>query len=366
MAASELPPPKHPHLPLKPGMGWKTVPPRATDWTLFWISGQKLLRSTSDFTSIENLGDMGPVESPFAIDPEGGRIFRYRSSNPLGADDRNDIVAFTGGRGSPGKVAFKLHPNRWVPWMLHYLPGAKSLLGLVSLGLPPAKGAGVRIEHRLGYFNLSNQREHLFSLPPDCFTPLAFNRRSNEVLFHGVTGFQCVDRAGRLQWKQGPHGIDRPWGASTDTLSGGWLVGGAPLIHLPGKGSSCAIVAKEGLFPVWHPNGKSLFLARSSGDLFLFHPASGEWEPVCSIAGNRHPEMKRGRPVSLSPDGRYFALPLTRRAPLGEASGIRSWSEHQTLCIGDLQLRELWQHPGPVSEIAWLRRNPSPSQSDHH
>jgi hypothetical protein len=113
----------------------------------------------------------------------------------------------------------------------------------------------------------------------------------------------------------------------------------------------------EGAFPVWTHGGQNLLFATSSSDLYLYDTQVGSSAEIVSIPANRYPELKKARPAELSPDERYFALPITRRAPL-HADTVRSdqplWSEHQTLVIGDLERKEIWQHPGAVNHCCWV------------
>ncbi len=343
----------HPSLPLLVAKGWRVVPPKRTGWRVFWIAGQRLFSAETDFKSVRDHGPVGPVESPLAIDAERRRVYRYTCADPLDRDQFNEISAYR--VDSPRKEAVvTLNPNRWIPWMLTFLPKENTLAGLVSLNLPPVHGEGVRIEHRLGFFDLVHGKTYLARLPPDCFVPLAISPNQRKVLFHGGSGLKCVHFTGKRAWSLAAQHLDKPRGACFHPREDVLAIGGAPLMTFePGMGRTRRI-AREGIHPVWHPDGRRLFYASCSGDLIVGDSDNGEPQTLLAIANNRFPELNRARPPTFSDDGSLAAIPLTRRAPK-EKDPSAGWSEHQSLCLIDLEAKEIWQHPGTVSEIALVR-----------
>lgn len=340
----------HPPLPLLVPSGWKVVRPKATHWRVFWVSEERLLSARTDFEAIRDHGKVGPVESPLAVDPDSRRIYRYTCADPLVRDQFNEISAFQPDR-TRRETVLPLNPNRWIPWLLTFLPKEKALVGLVSLNLPPVYGEGVRIEHRLGFFDLARGKTYLARLPSDCFVPLAISPSQRKVLFHGGSGLKCVHFTGKQQWALAATHLDKPRGACFHPREDRVAIGGAPLMDFDPRTGKTRVIAREGIHPTWHPDGRRLFYASCSGDLMVEDIENGAREVLVTIANNRFPELNRARPPALSGDGTILAIPLTRRAPREEDPST-GWSEHQSLCLIDLTAKEVWQSPGPVSEVA--------------
>jgi hypothetical protein len=216
---------------------------------------------------------------------------------------------------------------------------------------------GVILRHQIGLFQTTERKSLYRPLPAGCQHPVAAATENDRLLFHGPDGYQIVDLRGRRQLLlSDPAWGDGRGGGAFRPARGELAIGGPALALYRMAARERVALAGAGAFPAWVDAGRGLFFAENSGHLALLDPESGEREDIVSIPANSYPEWKRARPATSSPDERYFALPLTRRAPF-HAETVRadqpSWSERQTLVIGDRHRKELWQHPGPVHQCAW-------------
>lgn len=343
-------------LPLRTGSGWKEVQPRTSPWKIAWEGNGLLYTADTAFAKILPAGPAGSVEAPLAYDGDSDRLFRYYCPALISRDRANGLIAIDPNTGTR-EMSFSLHPLRMMPWLLKKIPNRPLLLALVVTDATQPDRPGIVLQHQLGLFHLTEKKSLFRNLPAGCQHPVTSSPESDRLLFHGPDGFQLVNLKGHRQlllsdpeWGDGRRGA--AFHPSRKTLA----IGGPHLtLYEPGTQRRERLV-KGGSFPAWDPEGKRLFYATSSSDLFLYDCETGNHEPIVSIPANRHPELKKARPVELSPDGRFFALPLTRRAPFHAESVADDqplWSEHQSLVIGDLEKKEIWQHPGLVNHCSW-------------
>ncbi|MGE9289971.1 MAG: hypothetical protein ACQKBT_03210, partial [Puniceicoccales bacterium] len=196
------------------------------------------------------------------------------------------------------------------------------------------------------------------NLPAGCQHPVTASPETDRLLFHGPDGYQLLNLKGHRQlllsdsvWGNGRGGA--AFHPKRRTIA----IGGNQLALYDPQERRRDELCSPGVHPVWSLNREGLFYETSSSDLFFYDLETGSKEEIVSIPANRNPELKKARPVELSPDGRFFALPLTRRSPF-HAETVRAdqplWSEHQTLVIGDLERKEIWQHPGPTDHCTWI------------
>lgn len=344
-------------LPLRTGTNWKEVPARASGWRIAWESARNLLIAGTDFQQLTPAGSIGSVDSPLAYDPDGDRIYRYYCPSLTSRDRANAIIAIDPGTGRR-ETTFTLHPLRTVPWMLAKVPHHPLLVGLVVTDTSRPERPGIVLQHQLGMFHLREKKSLYRNLPAGCQHPVAASPATDRLLFHGPDGYQLLNLKGHRQLLLS----DAAWGngrggAALHPTRREFAIGGAELACYDPAQRVRTPLGFAGSFPVWHPDQSQLFYSTSSSDLFCYDTETGLREEILSIPANRHPELKRARPVEISPDGRYFALPITRRAPY-HADSVRPdqplWSEHQTLVIGDLERREIWQFPGSVDQCLWV------------
>lgn len=342
-------------LPLRTGPGWKETSPRATRHRIAWESNGEIRIAPTDFSRICRSAKVGPVESPLTYDPDDDRLYRYACPDWDSSRNANGILGVAPSTGT-ADPHFPLHPLRWVPWLLQKIPGKPLLLGLVVTDASRAERPGIVLQHQIGLFHTREKKSLLRNLPAGCRHPVAAAPERDRILFHGPDGFQLVSLKGRRQLVLAdPSWGDGRAGAAFRPDSEEILIGGAELSVLRPSEPRRSVLGKNASFPSWIDAERLLF-AGNSGELSLLSIANGQTANVVSVVGNRHPEIKKARPAAISPDGRYFAVPLTRRAPFHPDTVHADqplWSERQTLVIGDLEEQELWQHPGPVEQCTW-------------
>ena len=347
-------------IPLRTGPGWKEVAPRPTPWRIAWEGDGRIQIAPTSFETTMNAGPTGAVEAPLAYDAESDSLFRYYCPS---LDERNATNALLRIDPHSGRREhwFTLHPLRTLPWLLAKVPNHPLLIALVVTDTTRPDRPGIVLQHQLGLFHLAKRNSVFRNLPAGCQHPIAAAPESDRLLFHGPDGFQIVNLKGKRQlllsssiWGKG-HG-----GGAFHPRQPSFAIGGLNLsLYEPSTRQHKDLVA-GGCFPSWHPSGETLFCATSSSDLWCIRPDTMEKQEIVSIPANRYPELKRARPVEFSPDGRYFALPITRRAPF-HAETVQAdqpaWSERQCLLIGDLNRQEIWQNPSPVSHCTWAGRS---------
>jgi len=344
-------------LPLRSGSGWKEIPPRETAWRIAWEGGDRIFAADTAFQQVIDGGSPGAVEGPLAYDAESRRLFRYYCPSLTQRNQQNGLLSVDPVSGNR-EMYFPLHPLRTLPWLLRKVPGRPLLVALVITDSSRPDRPGIVLRHQLGLFHLKEKKSLFRDLPAGCQHPVAASPETDRLLFHGPDGYQLVNLKGHRQFLLS----DAAWGdgrrggafhpASKTLAIGGFRIS----LYNPAERSRKELPT-DGCAPAWSPCGQKLFFSHSSSDLHSLDIATGKQEEILSIPANRYPELKKARPAELSPEGRYFALPITRRAPLHAESqrpGQPSWSEHQSLVIGDLNRKEFWQQPGPVDSCTWI------------
>ncbi len=343
-------------IPLRTGPGWREIHPRPTPWKIAWEGGGAIHIADTAFEQVLNGGPAGAVESPLAYAPETNRLYRYYCPSLSSRDRENGLLSVNPENGCR-EMAFPLHPLRTAPWMLHKVPDHPYLLALVVTDASRPERPGIVLQHQLGIFHLAERKSLLRNLPTGCQHPVAASPETDRLLFHGPDGYQILNLKGhRRRLLSDPTWGNGRGGAAFHPRQSALVIGGIQMaLHEP-EGTHRRELVPGGCFPVWTPDEQSLLFATSSSDLHCYHLAEGSREEIVSIPANRYPELKKARPAAISPDGRYFALPITRRSPLHPETvraDLPSWSEHQTLLIGDFYQKEVWQYPGPVDYCTW-------------
>lgn len=342
-----------PPLALLLAKGWKTVAPRASGHKLVWQSGSKLYCSDTDFTNPMCMGNIGPVDCPVAVDPKRGLAYRYVSPEYFESKDFSELRSFNLQTGESERL-FTLDLNKWIIWLLRYLPGKDVLLALVSTHMP---GQGVHIQHQLGLFDLRKRQSLLVPLPRDAFVPLDVDIERQEVLFYGVEGYQWIHYSGHRQLLLRDRNLpDGRGGAFHPTLPIVAL-GGGKIVLYHREERRFDILDVRGHHPVWSVDGNTLWYAESSGDLFRYDMNERVSERILSVAGNPYADIKHVRPVKLTPDGRYLATVLTRRIKRRTDEGVSDneplFRLSHAIVIADLERKEIWQHPGFSPNFEW-------------
>ncbi|MEM0964831.1 MAG: hypothetical protein AAGJ81_01605 [Verrucomicrobiota bacterium] len=333
--------------------------PRPCKWRIAWENNEEICVAKTDFSNVGSLGAPGMVESPLAYDPNTNLLYRYYCPSLATRNQVNGVIAINLSSGER-EMCFTLNPLRTVPWMLQKIPDKPFLVGLVVTDASRTEKPGIVLQHQLGLFDLDQKKSLLRALPNGCQHPVTASPASDRLLFHGPDGFQQVSLRGRRRLTlSGSDWGDGRDGAAFHPRNSSIVVGGPSLsLFEPLRRRRTEWVKSGGGFPVWNEDASTLFFSENSGSLSRYNPASEVAESIVSIPANRHPERKKSRPVALSEDQRYFALPLTRRSPFhAETSNSDqpAWIEHQTLVIGDLENQEIWQFPGPVNQCIWVK-----------
>ncbi len=346
-------------VPLLLAKGWKGVDPRPVGLDLVWQSGNRLFRSSTDFVSPRDLGSMGHIDTPFAVDHPRQCVYSYVCQDRRGQRDFSEVRAYSLNGGEPSKL-FSLALNKWIPWFLTYLPERDVIVGLVASSLP---GDQLRIQHQLGFFNPATRDSLLISLPRDAFLPLDVRSSRREILFYGVEGYQIIDYTGKRQRLLRGMGLPNGRGAAFHPLEDRVALGGRGIHVWNLKSNELKEIHPRGQMPVWSPDGRWLYFSESSGDLFRHDGHGGGTERLVAVAGNSHAEVHFARKVSVSMDGRYLALPVTRRVKRrnvdAETMPVRSeFACSHALCIIDCEQRQVWQASAKSSCVGWYQAPP--------
>lgn len=329
--------------------GWRQVEPRPVHRTLLWEASGQLQISQTDFSQPHAFGQVGSIDCPIAVDPVRRLAYRYICPDGAGRDF-SEIVAFHLDLGTKSRL-FRLGLNQWIVWMFQYLPKEDVLLALLATDMP---GEELRIQHQLGLFDLKHSRRLQVPLPRDAFCPVDLHENRREILFHGAEGWQIITFSGKrvahLRSRAVPLG------------RGGALHPNRPLAALGGGGialwnrqrNAIQTLHRQGQQPAWSPDGKVLYFSESSSDLFQHTLANGQTERIFSIAGNRQAEVTRARRPALTSDGRWLALPITRKLLRREApAGETRFTFSESLVVADLEQKEIWQYTAPAHHPAW-------------
>lgn len=342
-------------VPLLLAKGWRSVPPRPAGGKLVWQRGHTLLCAPADFTAPVELGNAGLLDTPFALDPGRKLAYAYACRNGRDGRDYSEIRGYSLD-GGPPECLFKLALNKWIPWFMHYLTDRDVILALVATSQP---GESLIIHHQLGLFNPANGNSLLVPLPRDAFLPLDVRPQRKEILFYGVEGYQLIDYSGkRLRLLRG-NALPSGRGASFHPTEELIALGGRGIVLWETASNQLRQIHPCGQMPVWSPDGRWLYFSESSGDLFRHDWHNGTTERLLCAAGNTSSETHFARKASLSSDGRYLAMPLTRRVRRRESADgnptqLSEFAHYHALCILDLQRREAWQTTGYCRCAAWL------------
>ncbi len=343
-----------PPLALLLAKGWKTVAPRASGHKLVWQSGSQLYCSDTHFENPRLLGQVGPVDCPVAVDPVRGLTYRYVSPDSFATKDYSELRSFNLESGVSERL-FALDLNKWVIWLLRYIPRNDVLLALVSTHMP---GEGIHIQHQLGLFDLRKKQSLLVPLPRDAFIPLDVDTERQEVLFHGVEGYQWIHYSGHRHLQLRDRELPDGRGAAFHPTRPIVALGGGKVVLYHRDEQRFDTLTSSGQHPVWAVDGNTLWYAESSGDLFCYDMKERVAERILCVAGNPYADIKHVRPVKLSADGRYLAAVLTRRIKRRLEEGASPDNEplfrfSHAIVVADLERREIWQHPGFSPNFDW-------------
>lgn len=353
-----------PPLKLELAEGWREVAPRSDVPDLLAEMDGRLLHLASDLSVRRDFGKVGPVDCPLALDRINLRAFRYVSKAGFGGGaDYSQLRSYDLKTGN-SFPALNLPLHQWVLWLLEWIEGGTGtpgqLLGLVASDRTDE--LGVCIDHHLFALTPGEERVRRRPLCRDAYRPLAFSRKRRELVFSGAEGTYLLSMTGERKQSLPKERCESGEGGSFDPS-------GAPRVALAGAGlhlwdfesGDCERLAKLGRHPVWSADGRALWYRESSADLHCIDMKTRETTRILAAAGQRERELWFARPASLSRCGRYAAASLTARRLRGMQQNASSGGERErvyryehALVIMDLERRELWQAPGPASQVQWL------------
>ncbi len=344
-------------------VGWREVAPRVDAPSMLIEEAGRLQYLKSDFSLCHDLGLVGPVECPIALDPASRTAYRYVCAAGFGGKDFSQLRAYDLASGRVRSI-IELPLNKWVLWLLEWLEGrdesSGQLLGLLATDRP--MDDRIVIEHQL--FALQPSVDHQPRVRPICrdaYKPLAFSRQRREFVFSGAEGIYIVglkgERRATLSLDAGPTGH----GAAFDPSGAGRVVlGGDGLYLWDLAAGSCRQLVRQARHPVWSHDGRGIWFRESSSDLYYYNLAEDRVEKVLATRSHRYPEVWAARPAQQSVCGRYLALSLQTKKLKGisrkaNAAGTqeRVYQQDQAICILDLERRELWRREGFFNQFCW-------------
>lgn len=340
------------------------VKPRSDGPDLLVEEEGRLKRLASDGNEQNDFGRVGPIECPIAYDPKMETAFRYVCQSGVFVKDFSQLRAFSM-RSGESIVLWDMPLNQWLLWFLEWVGSAKGpggqLVGLIATDRPV--DGQVVIDHRLFAMRPGGDRPGFRPLCRDAYKPLAFSRKRKEVAFSGAEGTYIVGMGGERRATLNTDQLSVAHGGSFDPSQQPRLALGGKGIHIWNyETGECVRLSRHGRYPVWSPDGQSLWYATSSGALHRHDLDSGSDAVLLALHPNRFPDFWKARPVIFSRCGRYVAAMLTMKRLKGvtrKAGGIeaqeRLFVEDNRFCIIDLECSEFWQIQGRYfSAFRWL------------
>ncbi|MGJ8653383.1 MAG: hypothetical protein ACSHX8_08930 [Opitutaceae bacterium] len=342
--------------------GWQSVAPRADAPDLIAEADGRLVYLRSDFSSVQDLGAVGPVDCPIAYDPVSRTAYRYVCATTLSRGDYSELRAYDLATGQ-SRSLLQLPLNQWVLWMLEWLGGeepgaAGQLFGLLATDRPADDQ--VVIEHRLFALKTDESQPRMRPICRDAYRPLAFSRQRKELVFAGAEGIYLVNSRG-VRSATFPDANASGQGATFDPSGAGRaVIGGDGLFLWDLDTNSSERLNRLGRYPVWAAGQEGFWYRESSSDLYYYDLVKRESSKVLEVLDNRNPEFWHARPVTQSCCGRYLAVSLTAKQLKGvsrkanaKGSRERVFVHNHVLCILDLERREYWQHEGLFNHVTW-------------
>ena len=344
-----------PTLRLQLAEGFREVAARKCGRRVVWEENGELRSGETDFAAPSNLGNIGGVDCPLAVDARNGRVWAYCCQFRPGARDFSEIREFDLATGRSKRLA-RLGLHQWAVWMLTHWPEAEALLALVATD---TRSAAIHIRHHLAVLETRTGTMRLVALPRDAFVPLAWCARRQWVVFHGAEGTHLVTLAGRRLLTLPPAANHAPGprgrGASLHPEKPLALIGGDGIWQWNLETGALRQLRERGQYPVWMPDGKRCWFSESSSDLFELDCETGTERRLLRFAGNPHLEINYSRPVAVEPGGERLALPLTRLLKVDPvvAGQAPTLARLHRLCVVDLTAQEAWMTQGYARNLTW-------------
>jgi len=347
-----------PMLKLQLAEGFREVAARPCGRRVAWEEDGVLRLGETDFAQPRELGNIGGVDCPVAMDAVNGRGWAYCCQFRVGVRDFSEIREFNFATGKSRRLV-RLGLHQWALWLLTHWAEADVVLALVATD---TRSTAIHIRHHLALIETGSGAMRLVALPRDAFVPLACCARRRWIIFHGAEGTHLVSFGGRrlltLPASQGADGPDRPRGR------GASLHPDKPLALLGGDGlwlwnletGAARRLRDRGQFPVWKPDGTGCWFSESSSDLFQLNCETGAEQRLLRLAGNPYPEINYARPLTMDDSGERLALPLTRLLKIDPALAKQapSLARWHRLGVVDLAAKEAWLAPGYARNLAWV------------
>lgn len=313
-----------------------------------------------DLSVLHDFGSVGPVDCPIAYDASRRLAFRYVCASGFQRGDFSQLRAFAVDRGESFPIK-DLPPNQWALWLLEWIAasdeGPGQLFGLLATDRPVEDR--VVIEHRLFTYRAGDELLRFRPLCRDAYKPLAFSRKRRELIFAGADGIYLLSLRGERK-------LTLPTDAPATGQGAAFAPDGSARVILGGDGlhlwdlerNTCSRLTRNGRYPVWSPDGASVWYRESSGDLFYYDFQTDEPREVISLGEMKYPDFWHARPVSLSGDGRYLATCLTRKvlrgvSRKGSATGQseRVYLHQHLLCVLDIETKTYWKREGFANQL---------------
>jgi hypothetical protein len=125
--------------------------------------------------------------------------------------------------------------------------------------------------------------------------------------------------------------------------------------------NDCVRLTRNGRYPVWAPDGGSIWYRESSADLHRYDVQRDESALVAGSPRQHNPEFWHARPVCLSRDGRFLATSFTEKvlrgvSQRGNAAGERErvYEHRHSLIVMDLHRQVYWARSGFANHLRWV------------
>ena len=345
-----------PMLRLQLAEGFREVAPRKCGRRLVWEENGVLRAGETDFAAPSELGSIGGVDCPVAVDARSGRAWAYCCQFRPGVRDFSEIREFDLATGRSKRLA-RLGLHQWALWLLTHWAEADMLLALVATD---TRSAAIHIRHHLALLETRTGTMRLVALPRDAFMPLTWCMRRRWVVFYGAEGTHLVSLSGRRLLTLPPASAvvagPRGRGASVHPDKPLALLGGDGLWLWNLETGALRQLRERGQYPTWTPDGKRCWFSESSSDLYELDCETGAERRLLRIAGNNYLEINYARPVAVEPGGERLALPLTRLLKIDPAVAgqMPTQARMHRLCVVDVAAREAWMAPGYARNLAWV------------
>ena len=351
------------------GEGWSEIVPTETDYTLVTdgqYDGQNLTLHSTDFRRRVELGYIGGLNCPIAIDDSAKVAYRASPGEPNdeatpSAQPSHRILAFDLVSGE-GRTITTLPQGMMCTWLLSFLPDKAQLIAQYSRFNEMTEYLA-RIDVETGQITAKE-------LPESAFFPTSVDINNERILYSGRGGGAVlVDFEAELVAEVGESEFTH--------LEGGGFLAGSSEIVIGGHGihlwdPACdrlRTILPSGNFPVPDCRG-NVWFNPSDGSLAFYELASGQVHEVVSLAGLDTHDTHYSQPVVFSPDDRMGIAQLTGKQALSPEAlaereqqclaigqEMRDWDRYEythCYCVVDTEQKTVWKEVGFAHNVSWV------------